>query len=131
MTMLVPARRRIVGTLAKRATRDLVTFMASKPFALATDGSNDKSGKQIYPIVVWIHNGHKVVTEVLSVASPDASTGQGIFNMLTSELKKYLNCDRYVFFIYYSSFIISLSNCAYHERHHLLTFLRLLIYNVL
>ena len=80
--------KQIVGVLA--ATQTVVQYVKNTAFSLSTDGSNDKGSEQLYPIVLCYHNNEKVVTDVLSIGTPDgSSTGENIFRILDNEIKKY------------------------------------------
>ena len=82
--------RKLVGAIAKEKTEEITESLRERPFSLSTDGSNDKGAEQLYPIVLRYHDDSKVVTDVLSVPTPDGnSSGENIFRALDSELKNH------------------------------------------
>jgi hypothetical protein len=80
----------LVHYLSCSAQEKINSALKSQPFALATDGSNDRhSPTSLYPIVVRYYdmNCGRIVCVVLSIpGNTEASTGQNIFNLLNAEL---------------------------------------------
>ncbi|RUS75869.1 hypothetical protein EGW08_016358 [Elysia chlorotica] len=81
--------RGLVGVLAKEGKQETVDVLKDgRPFSLSTDGSNDKGGEQLYPVLVRYHDNQKVVTDVLSITTTEGySTGEEIFLALDRELQ--------------------------------------------
>ena len=79
--------RAIVNVLAEQARLETVTLVKEIHFSISTDGSNDKGSEQLYPILVRYHDKQKVVTDVLTIASPEGnSTRLGIFQSINKAL---------------------------------------------
>lgn len=88
----------LLKCLSSSTQNDIITILKSKPFALATDGSNDKNDKKLYPIVVtyFCETQCKIIQMILSMLECTDNTGEGIFNIINEEFKKkdipWINC---------------------------------------
>lgn len=80
----------IVRGLAAATQNEIASVIKNNPFALATDGSTDISDIKLYPIVVSYFSVEvgKITTMLLSVKESTVNTGEGIFNLLDSELRE-------------------------------------------
>ena len=83
----------IISEMHTEREKNLVDNLKnSRGFSISMDGSADKCGKsQLYPTPVRYFNPQlkKIVTEVLSIpAIKESSTGENIFKLVDSELKK-------------------------------------------
>lgn len=79
----------IVSEMASDKIDDVVQYLQSGPFAVATDGSNDSNAK-LYPIVVTFFDEkqEKIVNAVLSIPALEGeSTGRNIGNLMLSQFE--------------------------------------------
>ena len=78
----------IIGEMANTSKQGLVDLLKTKPYSIATDGSNDDNS-QLYPIVATVFDDKTSCVESYLLAVPNlegACTGLNIGNMLLSTL---------------------------------------------
>lgn len=80
----------LLKCLSSSTQNDITGILKTKPFALATDGSNDKSNVKLYPIVVtyFCEKQGKIVNMLLSILECNDNTGKGIFDIINEEFEK-------------------------------------------
>ena len=79
----------LVQMQADSKAKGIAKDVASNPFTLATDGSNDKSDK-FYPIILrYIDSAGDICESLLDVPTVDepSCTGENIFNLMNAKLR--------------------------------------------
>ncbi|KAK7504777.1 hypothetical protein BaRGS_00003805 [Batillaria attramentaria] len=80
----------IVKEMAAQTTLGLAERMKKQPFTISTDGSNDKGGQKLFPLVVRTVDPHtkEVRSDALAVPAIEGSaTGVNIFNLIKREFE--------------------------------------------
>lgn len=80
----------LLKCISSSTQENIVEKLKSNPFALATDGSNDKNDTKLYPLVVtyFSESDSKIVNMILSILECTDNTGEGIFNVINKEFIK-------------------------------------------
>ena len=81
----------IINTMAESSREEIAQSARTQPFSLATDGSNDGGGSQLYPVLITYFNETRGQVEQVLHSLPACksdSTGENIFKLLEKELEK-------------------------------------------
>jgi len=82
----------IIDSLAKADADSIASELQSKPYSVATDGSNDYGAIKLYPLIVRYFNDNigRVVCVLLKMLEcTESSTGEKIFDLLDGEMSKH------------------------------------------
>jgi len=79
----------VVDCLATDDQKQIIKFMQTQPFSLATDASNDYEDVKLFPICVRLLNGNgQIVSVLLEIKELNKSaSGENIFGVLDDALK--------------------------------------------
>ncbi|XP_071035344.1 zinc finger BED domain-containing protein 5-like [Parasteatoda tepidariorum] len=82
----------ITVSTAEGIRESTLSKLRTSLFSLSTDGSNDISDKKLYPLIFNYYDEEKgqIVSSLVSLSESTNNTGEGIFQLLDGEFKKYL-----------------------------------------
>ena len=81
----------IINVMADTSQQDICRQVQQQPFTLATDGSNDGTSSQLYPVLLTYYDDSKGQVKEVLYSLPECKqscTGENIFKLVDGELTK-------------------------------------------